>query len=108
MGTTLRSNGYSHQYNLGIEGGYALNDMIWLGMVVDVLQSMHNGDREDPANNFITGLYLNNQEYIAWGMKLFTEQVISGFGFSAALFGAFAGNYVARAPALNVGIYYRI
>ncbi len=108
LGIAWRSNGYSDLINIGLEGGYKVSRMIWISGVVDILQSLSNGSRVDPDNNYRTGLYLNDQEYFAWGIKAFADEVVSRIGFSAALFGAFAGNFVARAPALNFGINYKL
>jgi hypothetical protein len=68
---------------------------------------MRNGSRTDPLNNLLTGLYVNNQEHVAWGIKTYGNIFSDRWGVSAALFGAFSGNYVAKSPSINLGVYHR-
>jgi hypothetical protein len=106
IGAGARTNNYSNIYKLGIEAGYRVSESIWLSGVIDVLQSLQNGSRKDPFNNLRTGLYVNNQEYVAWGIKAFGNILSEKWGVSAALYGAFSGNYVAKSPSLNLGVSY--
>jgi hypothetical protein len=107
LGVGTRSNDYSDYITGGLEVGYRLFSQLWLAGVFDLLQSLQNGSREDPLNNQLTGLYLNDQEYLAWGLKIFGEIIPEQLGYSAALFGAFSGNFVAKSPTLNLGLFYR-
>jgi hypothetical protein len=106
LGIGTRSNDYSTFYSGGLEWGYHIVKPIWVAGVLNILQSFENGTRQDPVNNLLTGLYVNDQEYIAWGLKIFGPIIPDKFGYSLALFGAFNGNFVAKAPSLNLGIYY--
>jgi len=49
---------------------------LWIAGVINLLQSFQNGSRQDPINNLRTGLYVNDQEFIAWGLKIFVPSNI--------------------------------
>lgn len=106
LGAGYRTNNYSSFITGGLEGGYQLADYLWVAGVIDILQSMQNGSREDPLNNLLTGFYVNNQEYLAWGVKAFGHIIPEKLGCSAAIYGAFSGNFVAKSPAINLGLFY--
>jgi len=107
LGIGSRTNDYSSFYTGGFEWGYHVFKPLWIAGVLNVLQSFKNGDRTEPDNNILTGLYVNDQEFIAWGIKVFGQITDENFGYSAALFGAFKGNHVAKSPSINLGLYYR-
>jgi hypothetical protein len=106
LGLGTRTNDYSSFYTGGLEGGYHISDPLWIAGVINVLQSFKDGNRQDPENNLLTGLYVNDQEFISWGLKLFGSIIPDKLGYSAALFGAFSGNFVAKSPSLNLGFHY--
>jgi hypothetical protein len=106
LGIGARTNDYSTFYMGGFEWGYHIFNPIWVAAVLNVLQSFENGTREDPPNNLLTGLYVNDQEFVAWGIKLFGPIIPDRFGYNLSLFGAFNGNFVAKAPSINFGLYY--
>jgi hypothetical protein len=89
-----------------VEAGYQVSRSISVAGVINILQSLQNGTRQDPLSNLRTGLYVNDQEFIAWGLKVFGPIIPDKFGYSAALFGAVGGNFVAKSPSLNLGLYY--
>ena len=103
----IRSNNYSDYTRLGFETGYELFSDFNLAGFVEWVISLQNGSRIDPSNNYLTGLYVNDQEFVSWGFKVFSELIDRKFGVSAALAGAFSGNYVPKAPSLNIGLYYQ-
>jgi hypothetical protein len=107
LGIGDRTNEYSNFYTGGFEWGYHILKSVWIAGVLNVFQSFENGDRIDPDNNILTGLYLNDQKFVAWGIKVFGQITDENFGYSAALFGAFNGNFVAKSPSINLGLYYR-
>ena len=74
---------------------------------VDWLNSMNNGEHRDSVNNLLTGLYVNNQEYLAWGIKIFGNVFAADSGIALGVAGAFTGNYVPRAPAINMALYHQ-
>jgi hypothetical protein len=107
LGIGYRNNKYSSFLKNGVEGGYQISQNIWLAGVLDLLYSFEDGDRADPAANLLTGLYVNDQEYLAWGIKLFGD-INPNWGISGAIYGAVSGNLVPKAPLFNMGVYYRI
>ena len=106
LGIGARSNNYSSFFTGGFEGGYQLSQHFWVAGVVSILQSFLNGSRQDPVNNLLTGLYVNNQEFIAWGLKLFGPIIPDRFGYSLSIFSAACGNFVAKSAPINLGLYY--
>ena len=73
---------------------------------LDGVASLDNGDIVLPSENLNTGLYVNNQSYAAFGLKLIGE-VNANFGANVAFGGAFAGRNVAQAPAISFGLYHK-
>jgi hypothetical protein len=106
LGIGVRSNKYSGFATGGLEGGYQLSEIFWVAGVVNILQSFMNGTRQDPVNNLRTGLYVNDQEFFAWGLKLFGSIIPEKFGYSLAVFSAASGNFVAKSAPFNFGLYY--
>jgi hypothetical protein len=106
LGIGTRSNDYSSFLTGGFEGGYQLSRHIWVAGVVSILQSFQNGTRQDPVNNLLTGLYVNNQEFIAGGLKLFGSIISDKLGYSLSVFTATSGNFVAKSVPVNLGVFY--
>jgi len=106
LGIGGRSNDYSGFITGGFEGGYQITQNFWVAGVVSVLQSFMNGTRQDPVNNLLTGLYVNNQEFIAGGVKLFGSIIPDKFGYSLSVYSAVSGNFVAKSTPINLGLYY--
>lgn len=106
FGAQIRTNEYTHNLNTGVELGYKFFDRLWVMAFLNGQISLRNGDRTDPINNRATGLYLNDEEYVAFGLKLIGEVVKDRFGLTFGFGGAISGNNVAKAPSLNGGIYW--
>ena len=106
LGIGARSNDYSGFVTGGLEGGYQLSEQFWVAGVINILQSFMNGTRQDPVNNLQTGLYVNDQEFFAWGLKLFGSIIHDKLGYSLSVFSATNGNYVAKSVPINFGFYY--
>lgn len=104
-GVRLRSNDYSQEFLLGGEVGVSLFRRIWVIGVLDVRQSIDDGTH-DNENSEQTGLYPDNQEYIAFGLKVIAE-INPRFGINFSAFGASSGNLVAKSPANTLGMYLR-
>jgi hypothetical protein len=102
-----RGNNYSHFLQVGAEAGYHFMPLLSVAVYLEWLNSLNNGSRQDPVNNLLTGLYVNNQEYMAWGIKIFSNIFSDNSGVALGIAGAFSGNYVPRAPALNLAIYHQ-
>ncbi len=106
-GFNIRTNNYSSNFRIGGEGGYKIIDKIWLIAFLDFVISLNNGDFEVPIQNALTALYINNQEYTAFGLKAIGE-ITPKFGLITGFGGAFTGNNVAKEVAINLGLYYKI
>jgi hypothetical protein len=106
IGVSIRTNGYSSNFKFGGEYGTKVTNKIWLIGYLDIVKSFKNGDIILPIENTLTGFYVNNQEYGGFGLKTigeFTEK----FGITASFGGAFYANNLAKAPALNIGLYHK-
>lgn len=106
-GFALRTNDYSSNFKIGAEAGAKLLNRIWIIGFLDIITSFDNGDFIVPTENLLTGLYVNNQEFSAYGLK-FIGEISPKFGLIAGFGGAFSGNNVAKQAAYNFGIYYKI
>ncbi|WP_075343299.1 hypothetical protein [Tenacibaculum agarivorans] len=106
-GVDIRTNDYSSNFKLGGEVGYKAISWLWLAGFLDGVASFTNGDVIIPPTNALTGLYVNDQSYAAFGLKLigeFDDNFGANFGFG----GAFDGRRVAKSPALTLGLYYKL
>lgn len=106
-GFDVRTNDYSSNYKLGGEVGYKAIDWLWVAGFLDGVASLKNGDRVDTIANRLTGLYVNNQSYAAFGLKLIGE-INKNFGANVGLGGALGGRNVAKKPAISFGLYYKL
>ncbi len=102
-GVNKSGNNFSDYLELHYELGYQIKASLWGALTLDIRESFKNGDY---TNNNLrqTGLYTNNQEYFAYGIKT-SYELKNKIGFTAATFGAFSGNYVAKIPTFSLGIY---
>ncbi|TVZ56387.1 hypothetical protein OD91_1672 [Lutibacter sp. Hel_I_33_5] len=106
IGANIRTNNYSSNFKIGGEYGKKLSSKLWLIGFLDVVKSLKNGDAVLTAINTFTGLYVNDQDYGAFGFKGIYE-FKNDFGINAGLGGAFFGNNVAKSPALTFGVYHK-
>jgi len=107
MGLNIKTHDYSSNLKIGGEIGSKLKDKIWLIAYLDVIKSFNNGDIELPQSNYLTALYINDQEYGGFGLKAIVD-FSKTFGATANFGGAFFGNNVAKQVALNIGLYYKL
>jgi len=105
-GVDLKTNNYSNNFKIGGEIGTKVHSKIWLAGFVDVISSFNDGDVNIPLRNAATALYVNNQEYGAFGLKVIGE-FNRTFGGLLGFGGAFSGNNVAKQGALTIGLYKR-
>jgi len=106
IGATVRTNGYSSNIKIGGEYGRKLNKYIWLIGYVNIFKSLKNGDIILPNSNLKTGLYINDQEFSGFGLKVigtFTEN----FGITGGFGGAFFAHNLPKSPALTIGLYHK-
>lgn len=105
-GVHLRTNKYSSSFKIGGEIGTKPINKLWVILYIDAIKSFKNGVIELPLSNQLTSLYVNNQEYGAYGLKGIYE-FSDKIGATAAFGGAFYGNNVAKRIALNLGLYHK-
>lgn len=105
-GIDLKTNDYSNNFKIGGEIGTKVHKKIWLIGFVDIVNSLNDGTINLPLSNFGTALYVNNQEYGAFGLKAIGE-FTNSFGGIVSFGGAFSGNNVAKQAALTFGLYKR-
>ncbi|GAA3595991.1 hypothetical protein Q4Q39_07830 [Flavivirga amylovorans] len=106
IGANIRTNNYSSNFKIGGEVGRKITRHIWLIGFVDIVKSLENGNIELPVENTFNGLYVNDQDYGAYGFKGIGE-ITNKFGLTAGFGGAFFGNNVAKQAALNIGAYHK-
>jgi hypothetical protein len=105
-GIDLKTNNYSNNFKIGGEIGTKVHSKIWLVGFIDIVSSFNDGDVNLPLSNLGTALYVNNQEYGAFGLKAIGE-LNNSFGGILSFGGAFSGNNVAKQAAISVGVYHR-
>lgn len=106
LGFNIRTNDYSSNFRIGGEVGSKLGKYVWLIAFLDISSSLENGDVILPQTNLLTGLYVNDQEFGAIGLKAIGE-ISNNFGITAGFGGAFFGNNVAKQGAFNIGLYHK-
>jgi hypothetical protein len=97
----LRSKDYSNNFKIGGELGRKILKNIWLIGFVDVVASFEDGNRIN--YNPIYGLYENNQEYGAYGLKAIYQ--LGNLGVTASFATAFSGNNVPIQRSFSIGIF---
>ena len=101
IGLDLRTNDYSNNFKIGGEfGGKVLKNICLIGFV-DVVESFDDGNRIN--YNPLNGLYQNDQEYAAYGLKAILQ--LCDLGVTASFANAFSGNNVPKQSAFSIGIF---
>jgi len=103
-GMAIRTNGYSEEFLGQLEYGVNLTGGWWLMALADYRLSFRNGERPD-CNTRHTGLYVNNQEALSYGLKTLVP-IAGDFGLSAGVYGAIMADNLPAAFSLNGGIYW--
>jgi hypothetical protein len=103
-GFDLRFRGYSSNFKLGAELGVRPMRPLLLIAYINSSQSFKNGDIQLPQSNLLTALYVNDQEYVAYGLKAIGE-ITPNFGLLFGYAGALSGNNVPKREVLSFGIY---
>lgn len=105
-GFDIRTNQYSSNYKLGVEiGARPLKPILLIGFL-NATGSFHNGNIQLPASNLLTGLYVNDQEYVAYGLKAIAE-LNPNLGLLAGYTGALSGKNVPKREVLSFGAFYK-
>jgi len=103
VGADIRTNNYSSNLKIGGEIGRKLTQNICLIGFVDISQSLNNSDISFPANNAANKLYVNDQEYVAYGLKGILQ--FYDFGLTAGFVSALSGNNVPKKAAISFGVF---
>ncbi|AOW17900.1 hypothetical protein LPB03_10725 [Polaribacter vadi] len=101
IGVDVRTNDYSNNFKIGGEFGGKVLKNIWLIGFVDVVESFDDGNRIN--DNPLNGLYQNDQEYGAYGLKAILQ--LCDLGVTASFANAFSGNNVPKQSAFSIGIF---
>jgi len=104
----IRTNNYSGQFDVGVEGGWRPTSKLWLITYFNALISNTDGNKTPPPWEKQLGLYSNYQEYTAYGLKIIYEVPLKEekkLGFIAHGAGSFSGHLVAKSPLLSLGVF---
>jgi hypothetical protein len=106
-GYLYRTDDYSDEWYLSLEIGGNIKQKVWLALLIQSRQSLLNGGFVNPENNYQTGLYLNNEEYIAYSLKA-SYTINPKWGINLGIGGAVPGAtvYIAATPAVTLGVAY--
>ncbi|MBX7108785.1 MAG: hypothetical protein K1X61_09080 [Chitinophagales bacterium] len=105
-GITLRSNHHSESFNATAEAGYGFfKQKTYLILLLDLDKSFLN-DSTQRADYLKTGLYVNNQEFFAIGIKV-NQSLGKHWSINGSILGGAYGNLVAEAPSYNLGAAYK-
>lgn len=104
-GYGLRSGGYSHYMNAGVELGIKLGRFHLAGFS-EVVYSLENGDVVLPLRNRIKNLYVDNQSWLSFGAKSIFE-ANRFWGFNASFAGASWAQFVPDSQAISLGAYFK-
>ncbi len=106
-GFDIRTNGYSSNFKIGGEAGFTgIKNIVLVGFL-DYVKSFENGTITLPASSLETGLYINDQEYAAIGLKGLYN-FTPNFGITAGMNGALSANNVPRKMAMSAGVFYKL
>lgn len=99
-------NNISHEWRLNTEVGYTFKKPITLALKVNLKQSLKNKTVIESPNYRYTGLYLNDEEFVAWSFNTIYK-INSEWSFMAALAGGFKTKLIARTPVISAGVIWK-
>lgn len=103
-GAALRTNDYFQSFKIGAEYGYKAHRNLWAIVFIDGLITIDEGNIDTSFLDGHTYMYVNNQEYMAYGLKLnYSKNDKIGFNFGFG--GAFSAKRVAKMASLSFGIF---
>ncbi|MDO6810381.1 hypothetical protein Q4603_17280 [Zobellia galactanivorans] len=105
-GVDIRFNDYSSNFRASAEAGVKPIKRLWIIGFLDFSTSFENGEVILPEANLATGLYLNDQAYVAYGIKGIVE-ITEKFGVLANYTSAISGTNVPKRAVLGGGIYHK-
>ncbi|MGB1205375.1 MAG: hypothetical protein ACPG5B_07010 [Chitinophagales bacterium] len=107
IGLTFRTNKYSSAFFGNAEFGYNHKNRTYIILVVDATRSFFNENRDNLDGNALqTGLFVNNQHYFVFGLKLL-HNVTENLGFGVSAYGAaIYSHQLAKFPSVGANIYW--
>lgn len=109
VAANLRTHGYSHEIMANFEFGYKIWKL-YLAIALQARFALTQGldipEQSSLNQDIHTGMYINNQNYLAWIAKVIIP-FNDNFGANLSFAGAFLGNNVQQSPSIGVGIYYK-
>jgi hypothetical protein len=107
-GIGFRTNDYPHLLLGTAEAGYNFfGARTWVVAVIEMnLTLSAEEDSIYPPSQGATGLYLSNQEFVSYGIKLL-QSVGKHWWVNGGIMGAMYGNLVAYSPSYNLSVAYR-
>lgn len=105
FGFNLRSDKYSIEYFANVEAGFSLWNRVWFAGVINLNKSFFNGKRSD-GNSVQTGTYLNDREFLAYGVKTWV-MATENIGVAYAYYSATMTHNVPAEPVHSFGLFYR-
>jgi hypothetical protein len=109
IGLGLRTSDYPALFLFSLEGGYSFFDSkTFLVGVVDFNLTIGTEDSDpiSPPSQAATGMYLSDQEFISYGIKIL-QSISPHWWVNAGINGAMYGNLVANSPAYNLSLAYK-
>ncbi len=106
LGLGYRTNDFSSIGVAGAEAGIRFFGRLWLVGMLSIVESFRNGDVVLPQSNLETGLFVNDQEYFAYGLKGLVE-ITDRVGIQLTYYTASSGNNVPRSPLFGTGVYFK-
>lgn len=106
-GAALRTNDYFQSFKIGVEYGYKVHKNLWAIGFIDGLITIDEGERISLLTDPYTYIYVNDQEYMAYGLKL-NYSKNDQFGFNFGFGGAFSAKRVAKMASLALGVFRKI
>lgn len=105
-GYFVARNKWSHEWRVNAEVGYTFKRPLTMALFLSSKQSLGNKATNDDPNYIHTGLFLNNQEFIAWNFK-FMHDINDKMGIMTSLAGGFTTRLIARTPVISGGFYFQ-
>ncbi len=97
----------SDEWRLNGEFGYRFKKRsLIMALNISVKESLKNRTVIESVNYRHTGLYLNDEEFIAWSFK-FVHELSDKMGINYAFAGGFRTELIARTPVISVGFYHK-
>jgi hypothetical protein len=106
-GLQLRSHNYAHQWMFDYEIGWRIGQKCWVAVQVSTVYCLAGKpDLPRSMQSIQTGLYINNQNYVALTIKTIVE-IKPKWGLQLSLGGGLWANNVQQGPSLGIGLYYK-